>query len=135
MARLLHILKVTLGLAVACVLFGAIAGGGALTIAIAVTEGPAMAADPGWFVIGGLFGATLGAITGPAVAWLLLRRVPFGRLFTGAVVGTVIGGVAGWLVPSTPDPFVQIDNALLCAFAGFLASAVVMSVRARRFSA
>src|SRR3990170_6476435 len=98
MNRPFRILAVTVGLIVAGAVFGAIAGGVAFGIATLITEGPAAAADPSVLLIGGFFGGPIGAVTGPAVAWLLLRHVSLGRLFSGAVLGTVVGGVAGWLL-------------------------------------
>src|SRR6059036_3569951 len=69
--------------------------------------------------VGGPMIAPIGAIIGPPTAWLLLRHVPLGRLFMGTAAGTIVGGVFGWLIPST-ESLDQPMNALLCAFCGFL---------------
>ena len=130
-----RVVAVTFGLVGAGALFGGIAGGIALLIAWVPTEGlPSTAAEVwGALGLGAVYGAPIGAIIGPPTAWLLLRHVPLGRLFMGTAAGTIVGGVFGWLIPST-ESLDQPMNALLCAFSGFLAAALFMRISARRLA-
>jgi hypothetical protein len=41
-------------------------------------------------------GGLLGGILLPLTCWLLLRRVPLVKTLSGTVVGTILGGLAGW---------------------------------------
>jgi hypothetical protein len=50
----------------------------------------------------GAVGGVLGAALGPAAAWLLLRRVPFGRAVLGATGGAVVGGAGAALAGGFP---------------------------------
>jgi len=115
-----RVVAVTLGLIGAGALFGALAGGVALALSLLITESDTSGSG---LVIGAFFGAPLGAIAAPTAAWLLLRRVPLGRVFAGSVAGTVLGGVAGWLLPFAED---QVANGLLGAVAGFAFATVWM---------
>jgi hypothetical protein len=126
MTRPRRILVVTAGLVAAGAVFGAIAGAIAVVISVMLAEDPAAVAEPTLYLIGAYFGAPIGAVSLPIVAWVLLRRVPLGRVILGSVVGTVLGGVAGWILPVMDD---QVLRGLLGAGAGFLAAAVLMSLR------
>jgi hypothetical protein len=97
-----RIAAVTAGLAAA----GAVAGGAvAATISLvwSVFHGgfPSVRAGVEILSISAFFGAAVGAVLGPAAAWLLLRHVPVGRAIAATALGTVAGGVAalafrGW---------------------------------------
>jgi hypothetical protein len=128
MTRPLRIIAVTLGLAVAGGVLGGVAGALGLAIAIAVTEGPAAAADATLLAFAAYVGAVLGAVSGPVAAWVLLRHVPLGHLFTGSVAGTVIGGVAGWM---STTGFEQIQYSVVGALTGFFVAVIVMRRRIR----
>ncbi len=91
--------------------FGALAGGTAFAV-VALVAGDKMAVEP--FEIGAFFGAPLGAITAPLLSWVLLRRVPLGRMFVVCSAGTAIGGVIGWYTTGAEDIMLQpIGGALL----------------------
>jgi hypothetical protein len=45
------------------------------------------------------FGAVLGGVLGPLVAWTALRHVPLWRLLLEPAVGTVPGALIGWSIP------------------------------------
>jgi hypothetical protein len=115
-----RVVAVTLGLIGAGAIFGALAGGIALSISLLITENDTSGSG---LVIGAFFGAPLGAIAAPTAAWLLLRRVPLGRVFAGSVAGTVLGGVVGWVLPFAGD---QVGNGLFGAVAGFAFATVWM---------
>ena len=116
----------TAGLAVAGALFGAVAAAIALALALAVSEGPAAALDFEALGVAALLGAACGAVAAPAAGWLLLRRVPLGRAVAGTVGGTVVGGVAGWLLaPMAGTPVVG-------AVLGFFISAGLLRLQASR---
>jgi hypothetical protein len=125
MNRRQRILVVTLGLIGAGAVFGAVAGGVAVTIAAVLTGGPTLDVDPAFFEFGAYVGAPIGAISLPIVAWILLRRIPLGRAIGWSVIGTVAGGVIGFtvLIRTNADAFV---GGLVSAFLGFLAAAVAM---------
>lgn len=129
MNRAMRILLVTLGLFVAGGVLGGVAGAVGLAIALALTEGLAAATDVGLLTIGAFFGTALGAFAGPPAAWLALRRVPFGRMFSGSVAGTVVGGVIGW---SLGPGLIPMDSALFGAFGGFCTAAFLMWRAAHR---
>ena len=126
MNRPLRIVAVTVGLVGAGAVFGALAGAFALALGLALTDGPMVAAEPWVVSIGAYFGAPIGAVSLPIVAWVWLRRVALGRAIGGSVVGTVVGGVLGWIVPSDPAPVIE---PLVSAFLGFVTAAVVMWFR------
>lgn len=115
-----RVVAVTLGLIGAGAIFGALAGGVALSISLLITENDTSGSG---LVIGAFLGAPLGAIAAPTAAWLLLRRVPLGRVFAGSVSGTVLGGVVGWVLPFAGD---QVGNGLFGAVAGFAFATVWM---------
>ncbi len=96
---------------------------------VAVTEGPAAAADADVLAFAAYVGAVLGAVSGPVAAWLLLRDVPLGRVFITSVAGTVFGGVAGWVSTTAFDQFDQIQYAVLGAVAG--CSTAIIALRRR----
>lgn len=123
MNRAMRILLVTLGLFVAGGVLGGVAGAVGLAIALALTDRLAAATDVSLLTIGAFFGTVLGAFAGPAAAWLALRRVPFGRMFSGSVGGTVLGGVIGWILGPGMIP---MDTALFGAFGGFCTATFLM---------
>ena len=125
MPRWGRIVLVTLGLVVAGILFGAIAGGTAFTL-VTLLEGEGHLSDAFW--VGAVFGAPLGAITAPVLSWLLLRRVPFGRMFLACSVGTAIGGMIGWFTMGSGDILL---HPLGGALAGCVVAAIALTVRAR----
>lgn len=74
-------------------------------------------------------GALLGALTGPPVAWTLLRRVRIGRAVVGVALGALIGALTGDLALSalswgkaTAIPF----GWLWCALLGVLIAALLL---------
>lgn len=126
MSRPLRILSITAGLSVAGALCGALAGAVAMAIALALTEGPLAAFDAAPLIVAAAYGAVLGTVTAPVLAWLLLRRVSFCAMFANGIAGTVAGGVLGWIFQLAPD---QMSSALLGATAGCVIASV--SLRSR----
>lgn len=119
-------LLVTVGLAFTGAVFGAIAGAGGLALALLL--------DPSSGVLGSLVycefaacvGALLGAVSAPTVTWVMLPRVPLGRLFLLSTAGTIAGGVFGWFAFSSIH---VIWGPTLAAFAGFMGTAVALGFR------
>jgi hypothetical protein len=115
--------------------FGALAGAVAFTFSILITA-PLVIPDLGFvidgFLVGAIFGAPLGALTAPAIAWLLLRHIPLGRAFLGSAAGTVIGGVVGWMTTTSGDIAL---NSLVSAFIGCVVTAIALRYRAHRLEA
>ena len=48
-------------------------------------------------------GGVIGTVLGPSLAWLLLRRVPIGRAVLQCMLGALVGGVVGALLPNPTD--------------------------------
>jgi hypothetical protein len=126
MTRLGRIVVVTIGLVGAGIVSGALAGGTAFALVVVLADGRI---STELFQIGAIFGAPLGAITAPLLAWLLLRRVPLGRMFLVCSVGTAIGGVMGWF--ATGDAGDLILNPIAGAFIGCVVAAIALWHRAR----
>ena len=141
MARVGRIIAVTIGLSVTGAIFGALAGAIALLVVLALNGTLRHLALPAlqMFAIPAIIGAFLGALGAPAIAWLLLRYVPLGKAVAWSTVGTVAGGIIGWALAvvfpnGSPGIDATVDNtvlgAILGAVAGFLASAIVLRLRA-----
>lgn len=118
MRRATRILLVTVGLAVAGSLFGALAGALSLaiigvTVGLASKAGVAINAD--MLVVAAGDGAVFGLILGPLTAWLALRRVPFGLAMLTATAASTVGAILGASLPFGP---------VLGAVGGFLLTAV-----------
>jgi len=126
-----RIFAVTLGLAVAGTVFGAIAGTLALGTSLVLSQQFDGFTKPLLFVVAATLGAILGAGCAPLAGWLLLRRVPLGRAFGGLTVGAIIGGVVGWFLPRS---IAHGDGILITAAIGFLCAAVVLRIRHARNS-
>jgi hypothetical protein len=76
--------------------------------------------------IAGEVGAVLGLISAPLVVWVMLRRVPLGRVFLWLTSSAALGGAFGWFAFSSLD---VIFGPTIAAIAGFIASAVALSIR------
>lgn len=129
MTRASRIALVTVGLSVSGAVLGAVAGAAALTAALFVTR------DPWWTIgpsVGAWIGAPLGALTAPLLAWLLLRRVPLGQMFAGCTMGSVAGGIVGWI---TMTGGAEVLSGLAGAFVGCAVAATMLRYRARRLEA
>ena len=126
MPRAGRIALVTIGLIVAGLVFGALAGGTAF-VTVGLLAGEGISTDV--FAIGAVFGAPLGAITAPLLSWLLLRHVPIGRMFLVCTVGAAIGGVIGWFATTAAGDIMV--NPIAGAFIGCLVSAVILWHRVR----
>ncbi|HYK09288.1 MAG TPA: hypothetical protein VEV39_00640 [Gemmatimonadales bacterium] len=116
---------VTLGLSLAGTVFGGFAGAAAFGIAI-VTHGGFHLGDLVISVIPGIIGAGLGAVLAPLAGWALLRRVPLGRAFFGLTVGTILGGIAGFVTHDYLGGF--FIQPVLAAAVGFCCAAVGLRV-------
>jgi hypothetical protein len=131
MSRPARIAAVIIGLVVAGAVFGAVAGGTALTASLLITDD----ATSGLSVFGAVVGAEFGAVAAPLIGLIGLRRVPIGRMFVGCAVGTMVGGIVGW-VPTTSSSaylwFPKADNGVIGAVIGCLVAAVLLHYRARR---
>jgi hypothetical protein len=119
-----RIVGVTLGLVGAGALLGAVAGGVAVAVSVLITENDT---SGGGFLIGAFFGAPLGAVTAPVLAWLMLRSVPLGRMFVVAAAGTSVGGITGWV--TTTSGTTEVVNGLLGAFIGCVVASILLRYR------
>lgn len=123
-----RVIGVTLGLSATGAVLGGVAGAVALGIGLLFKAGLDTFSHLSVLLIPGVIGAGLGSVCAPLAGWLLLRRVPLGRAFAGLVVGTVLGGLAGWFSPLTFNVLLQ---PIATAAAGFVAAALVMRRRYR----
>jgi len=124
MKRAGRIAIVTIGLVVAGIVFGALAGGTAF-VTVGVLAGERIMTDAFW--VGAVFGAPLGALTAPLLSWLLLRHVPLGKVFLVCSVGTAIGGVVGWFATTAGGDIMV--NPLLGGFVGCVFAALALRSR------
>jgi len=125
-----RIVALTAGLTITGAMAGGIAGGTALTICFLVTppHNPfSVAGVLSVFLLGGLFGAPLGGVTAPILAWLLMRHVPLGKMFLVCSVGTAIGGIVGWFVTTAGGNIML--NPLVSAFVGCVIAAIALRSR------
>jgi hypothetical protein len=95
--RVRRIAAVTAGLAAAGAAAGALVGVGIGLLGVLIAG--SSAADAEFFTFAALFSAAVGAVLGPATAWLLMRHVPFGRAIGATALGTVAGALVGMMVP------------------------------------
>lgn len=118
-ARLRRIIAVTAGLSVVGFILGAALGAlifGAASI-VAAGVRPTLALP----VVSAAMGCgALGLVLAPLAAWTLMRHVPLWRALGETALGTALGGIIGYLVPSDswPFPFPFLPP-LLLALAGF----------------
>jgi hypothetical protein len=123
--RPLRLLTITFGLSCAGALFGGLAGG--IGLAIVLLFEPQM-----WrsylelCEFAASVGAVLGMVGAPAVAWVMLRRVPLGRMFALLTTGTTVAAVLGWFAFSRFD---MIWGPTFSGFVGFMATAIALSFR------
>lgn len=109
-------LTVTFGLSILGLICGALLGG----VAVLVDLGRHLRqADVGgsWgaFSVGAMFGAFVGAILGPLVAWVFLRRVPLCRAIAETALGTLAGILGGALLATHPILLLGLFGFLLAA--------------------
>ena len=124
MTRATRIALVTIGLIGAGILFGALAGGTAFVM-VGLVSGEGISTEA--LGIGAIFGAPLGALTAPLLAWLLLRQAPLGKMFLVCFVGTAIGGVVGWFATTAGGDIMV--NPLVGGFVGCVIAAIALRVR------
>ena len=123
-----RVIGVTAGLAATGAVLGG--GAGALALGIVLVSTPSTGlGDLFDLLVPGFIGAFLGFFAAPLAGWLLLRHVPLGRAFGGLVLGTVVGGLAGWFLPGNDDLMTQPT---VTAGAGFLIAALLMHLTWRK---
>lgn len=127
MSQTLRIAAVTAGLLAAGAVAGAIAAMVAVVIALAVTDGPITLSDGEPLIVAGMVGAFFGGLLLPATAWIFLRRVPLGLAVLGTLLGTIAGGVLGWVFELGGYP---AEGGLIGAFGGFALAALLLRLRA-----
>lgn len=125
MSRVMRIIAVTVGLIVGGAIAGALAGGIAFSLVLVLGGGPGFSLDA--FTIAAVFGAPLGAVAAPILAWLLLRRVSLGRMFVACGGGTMLGAVIGWF--ATPLGGNVILVPIVGAGLGCVTTAVALHVQ------
>lgn len=79
----------------------------------------------------GAFNGVTGTVLGPILAWTFLRRVPLGRVFRTAVVGTLVGSLAGFAVMVNPL-IPGAGSVIVGGVVGLIASCLVLRHRATR---
>jgi hypothetical protein len=117
-----RVLTVTLGLLLAGIGCGAVAGAVALAIVSLIRQEYRPFSDPILFAVAATLGAMVGALCIPVAWWLLLQRVPLRRALIGLTMGAIAGGVAGWFVVSSS----RRDDILIVAALGIFVAALVL---------
>ncbi len=80
---------------------GAVAGAavGAAIVAVWMMDGPVRPwENPVVVAVGAALGGAMGAVLGPAAAWLLLRHVPLGRAVAFTSAGTLLAALVGMML-------------------------------------
>jgi hypothetical protein len=134
MPRALRIVVVTGGLALAGGIMGAACGVLLLLVPWLVTEGLRWLPDAGILLVPALFGAAVGAVAAPALAWGLLRHVALGRALAHTAVGTLLGGGLGWALARNPW-LPGIRAVIAGGLVGFVLAGVRLRFTARAASA
>jgi len=120
----MRVVAVTIGLIFAGAVTGALVAILTVTAVVYATGGPGEAGPMSTVLrLVGTVGALLGAPLAPAVAWLLLRRVPIGRAFTGLALGGILGCLVGWLLP---NPFASFVQPIVAGALGFCIAGVIL---------
>lgn len=123
--RAFRLLEITLGLSCAGALFGGIAGGAGLATVL-LFEPQMWRSFLEFCEFAASVGAVLGMVGAPAVAWVMLRRVPLARMFALLTVGTTVAAVLGWFAFSRFD---MIWGPTFSGFVGFMATAIALGFR------
>ena len=118
-----RVVLVTAGLSLAGCAFGGFAGAAAFNLVI-ISQSGFHLGDLAISIIPGVIGAGLGAVLAPMAGWALLRRVPLGRAFMGLTLGTILGGIAGFVTHDVLGGF--FIQPILAASAGFCCAAVAL---------
>ena len=130
--KLMRVLAVTVGLMITGAFFASLAGAASLTTALWIEQDP-------WYMLGlfagPVYGAPIGAVLAPVLAWTLLRRVPLGKMFVALSAGTVIGGVVGWVTTFANLDGPKVVAGLAGAVIGCLVAAIRLRYQARRLEA
>jgi hypothetical protein len=104
------------------VLGGAIGASLLFVLQFGAPGGVHLAIDiPFSLVIGGGFGAMVGAVSAPLLGITVLRRVPYGLAMLGTATGTLVGAAIGYLS----------DNVVKGGLAGYALAAAVLFLRYR----
>ena len=122
----IRVLVVTVSLALIGAAFGGFAGASALGTVLALGGNVGYFTETVSLEIASGVGALLGFISTPLVVWVMLRRVPMGRIFLWLTPSTVLGGIVGWFAFSSLD---VIFGPTIAACAGFIGSSVALSIR------
>jgi hypothetical protein len=131
MSRIGRILAVTAGLMAGGALFGAVAAVAALLIAVSFTgELGEVVRDADLLQLVAVVGALFGGVLFPTAGFIVLRRVPLWLALLGNLVGTVAGGVIGWLVPGRAGD--QVIHAIIGALLGFLLATIALRLTVGR---
>jgi hypothetical protein len=138
MSRTVRIVVITLGLSVAGAAFGGIASVIATVIWLTVGSMLLMQELPSADLLGFLFvgapfagavGAVIGSVLGPLAAWLLLQRVPLGIAVTSTTLGAIAGGALAALSGIMHPGLLTIMHPALGAIVGFSAVALALQKR------
>jgi hypothetical protein len=118
-----RILGVTAALLVAGFVFGALTAVAAAYLAFNISEKSGVGPFSDGMIVAGVNGALLGSVLLPVTWWGLLRRVPVGLASVGIMLGTMAGGIVGWVFTFPID---SVSAAIGGAVLGFSLAAVGM---------
>lgn len=131
---LVRLVGITFGLAALGAILGAFAGIMVLFFVTILLYGDITELEI--LAVGALVGIVLGTPALPLAWWLLLRRVPLRRSAPLLVIGTVVGGVSGWMITTGIARLNQallmgIDSPLYPCVVGAALGFVLGALRAR----
>ena len=129
MARPNRVVSVTVRL----IGLGAVAGavcGAVIPLVVVLLTGPGNLSVLGRAVaLSAGFGAVVGSVAGPAVAWGLLRRVTLGRAVLWGTAGTVLGAVVGELNAPRTSFIAVMSWVVVGGVLGLVAASVILRAR------
>jgi hypothetical protein len=121
-----RILGVTAALLAAGFVFGALTAVAAAYLAFNIVEKSGVGPFSDGLIVAGVNGALLGSVLLPVAWWGLLRRVPPGLAFVSVMVGTMAGGIIGWVFTFPID---SVSAAIGGAVLGFSLAALGLRLR------
>jgi hypothetical protein len=118
-----RVLLATLGLVATGFVVGGLCAGVTMVILATLAGEWRELLRPGFWILSGVIGGSIGAVAAPVLAWLCLRHVPLGVAILQTAIGTILGAVAGSVLAINP-----VTSALV----GFTVAGLRLALATRR---